>query len=102
MEDINVLELKAKLDAKEEFLLIDVREPFEAEMYNIGAKLMPLGTFQASLEELNAYKDSEIVIHCRSGARSATAKNILLENGFTKVRNVLGGMLAWQENFEKI
>jgi len=102
MEDINVLELKAKLDANEDFLLLDVREPFEAEMYNIGARLIPLGTLQASIGELSDCKNSEIVIHCRSGARSATAKSILLENGFTKVRNVLGGMLAWQENFEKI
>jgi rhodanese-related sulfurtransferase len=102
MEDINVHDLKQKIDANEDFFLLDVREPFEAEMYNIGAKLIPLGNLQASIGELSDYKDKEIVVHCRSGARSATAKNILIENGFSKVANLLGGMLAWQENFEKI
>ncbi|MCB0649260.1 MAG: rhodanese-like domain-containing protein [Saprospiraceae bacterium] len=100
MEDINVFELKQKLDAGEEFLLLDVREPFEAEMYNIGAKLIPLGSLVDHLGELEEYKDKEIVVHCRSGARSGNAKQIMTMSGFTKVRNLLGGMLAWQEAFE--
>lgn len=100
MSDITVQELKTKLDQKEDFVLIDVREPMEFEAYNIGAKLIPLGNIPDSLGELEEYKNSEIVVHCRSGARSASAKQFLIQNGFQNVRNLLGGMLAWQEAFE--
>ena len=100
MEDITVAQLKAKMDNNEDFILIDVREPHEAEAFNIGARLIPLGTLQAALPELEEIKDKEIVVHCRSGARSANAKQILLAAGFTKVSNLLGGMLAWQDAYE--
>ncbi len=100
--DINVFELKTKMDQKEDFLLIDVRESFEYEMYNIGAKLIPLGTVIEAIPELEDYKDKEIIVHCRSGMRSATAKGLLNERGFTNVRNLTGGILAWQEAFEAI
>lgn len=100
MEDITVAQLKEKMDNNEDFVLIDVREPYEAEAYNIGAKLIPLGSLGASLPDLADIKDKEIVVHCRSGARSASAKQIMEGAGFTKVRNLLGGMLAWQEAFE--
>lgn len=100
MKDITVQELKAKLDAGEQFLFIDVREPAEYEAYNIGAKLIPLGTIPDNLEMLNDHKDSEIVVHCRSGARSGNAKMYLEQQGYTKVSNVLGGVLAWQQAFD--
>jgi rhodanese-related sulfurtransferase len=102
MNDIEVKELKQKIDNQEDFILIDVREPFEYDMYNIGAKLIPLGQFGEAIDDFAQDKDKEIVIHCRSGARSGTAKQMMVERGFTKVRNLLGGMLAWQEAFEKI
>lgn len=99
MKDIEVTELKAKLDAGEEFLFLDVREPFEYAEFNLGAKLIPLGNLPGALNELEAYRDKEIIIHCRSGARSGTAKNMLAELGYKNVRNVLGGVLEWQRLF---
>lgn len=100
MQDINVTELKAKLDAKEDFLFLDVREQHEYDMFNLGARLIPLGTLPAALEDLEDYKDKEIVIHCRSGMRSATAKALMEQAGFTKPRNLLGGVLDWIDKFE--
>ena len=99
MEDITVQEVKRKLDAGESFILIDVREPWENEEFNIGAKLIPLGTLMNSMWELDDNKNDEIVIHCRSGARSGQAKSILVANGFTNVRNMLGGVIEWRANF---
>lgn len=100
MNDITVQELKTKLDNKEDFLLLDVREQVEYDMYNIGARLIPLGDVVATLPSLEEFKDKEIVVHCRSGARSGGAKQVMIQAGFTNVRNLLGGMLAWQEAFE--
>lgn len=102
MNDITVTELKEKLDNNEDFLLLDVREQMEYDMYNIKARLIPLGTLQDNMESLEEYKEKEIVIHCRSGMRSATAKQMMLSSGFKNVRNLLGGMLAWQETYDKI
>lgn len=97
--DINVDELKQKLDNKEEFIFIDVREPHEYEEFNLGAKLCPLGDIAKLLSEYENQKDQEIVVHCRSGARSGMAKNFLMEAGFQNVRNLEGGILAWQEKY---
>jgi rhodanese-related sulfurtransferase len=101
MEDITVEGLKAKMDNKENFFLLDVREPHEYEAYNIGAKLIPLGNLPSSLAELENYKDTEIIVHCRSGARSASAKQFLMQAGFQNVKNLLGGMLDWKEKIDK-
>ena len=98
MQDITVSELKKRLDSGiHDFIFIDVREPHEYEEFNLGAKLMPLGTIvNAAVTELTDDKDAEIIIHCRSGARSGQAKMILTNMGFPNVRNVEGGVLAWQ------
>ena len=98
MQDITVSELKKRLDSgAQDFIFIDVREPYEYEEFNLGAKLMPLGTIvQAATTELADDKAAEIIIHCRSGARSGQAKMILTNMGFPNVRNVEGGVLAWQ------
>ena len=98
MQDITVSELKKRLDSgAQDFIFIDVREPYEYEEFNLGAKLIPLGTIvQAGATELADDKDAEIIIHCRSGARSGQAKMILTNMGFPNVRNVEGGVLAWQ------
>ena len=93
--DITVEELKQKLDNKENFIFIDVREPFEYAEFNLGAKLIPLSEVMARINELESYKNEEIVIHCRSGKRSATAQSWLQQNGFKNVRNLEGGVLAW-------
>lgn len=95
--DITVQELKERLQSGEKFNFIDVREEYEFEADNLGAKLIPLGDFPDHLEELEALKDEEIVIHCRSGARSGNAQKFLQANGFSNVRNVLGGILAYRE-----
>jgi rhodanese-related sulfurtransferase len=99
--DINVIELKARLDAGEQFTFIDVREPWEYEEFNLGAELIPLGTLMNKIDDLPEDKDAEIIIHCRSGARSGQAQMLLQSMGFTNVRNVLGGILDWQNNFGK-
>jgi rhodanese-related sulfurtransferase len=99
MEDITVIELKARLDNGEKLHVIDVREPYEYEEFNIGADLIPLGTLPQKIEELADLKDQEIVVHCKSGGRSGSAKEFMKANGFNKVRNLLGGMLDWQQQF---
>jgi len=100
MKDITVEELKYKIDQKEQFLLLDVREPHEYEAYNIGAKLIPLGNLPTALRDLESHKESEVIIHCRSGARSASAKQFLVQAGFQDVKNLLGGMLDWKEKID--
>ncbi|MEN2282580.1 rhodanese-like domain-containing protein [Algoriphagus sp. SE2] len=97
MEDINVKELKARLDKNEKFVFIDVREEWEYEDENLGAINIPLGDLQNRLDEIEKYKNEEIVVHCRSGARSGNAKKFLESKGFAKVRNVLGGIMAYNE-----
>lgn len=97
MEDITVQELKQKLDAGEKFVFIDVREVVEFQQFNIGADLVPLGSLMENLHKYEDHKNDEIVVHCRSGKRSATAKYIMEQEGYTKVRNLLGGVLAWAE-----
>lgn len=95
--DITVEELKKRLDSGEELNLIDVREQHEYEEDNLGAYLIPLGELPDRLDELAELKDQEVLIHCRSGARSDRAKNYLIGQGFSNVRNVLGGILAYRQ-----
>ena len=99
MNDITVEELKEKMDNNENFIFIDVREPYEYEEFNLGAKLIPMGSLPSALPDLLQHKDEEIIIHCRSGARTGSAKITLLNLRFTNVRNVLGGVLDWQRKF---
>ncbi|MCU0323924.1 MAG: rhodanese-like domain-containing protein [Spirosomaceae bacterium] len=95
-EDISVEQLKELIDSGAAINLIDVREDYEYEDDNLGGKLIPLGTLLDNLEELEPLKDQEIIIHCRSGARSGRAKEYLNAQGFTNVRNVLGGIMAYR------
>jgi rhodanese-related sulfurtransferase len=99
--DITVQELKEKLDNGEKFVFIDVREPWEYEEFNLGAQLIPVGSFMDHIEDLAEHKNDEIILHCRSGARSGMAKNILEGHGFINARNTLGGVLAWVDAFGK-
>lgn len=97
--EITVEDLKARLDRKENFVLVDVREPFEWEIARIpGAILIPLGELPSRLSELNP--SDELVIQCRSGGRSANAVQFLQEQGFSKVSNLAGGILAWSERID--
>lgn len=95
--DITVQELKERLDQGKTFNFYDVREEHEYEDDNLGATLIPLGDLPNHLDELEPLKDEEIVIHCRSGARSGNAQKFLQANGFTNVRNVTGGILAYRQ-----
>lgn len=95
--EINVQQLKEKLTAKEGFILIDVREPYEHQEFNVGGKLIPLGTITSAIPELETYKDKEVVVYCRSGQRSGMAQQLLQKAGFTKVFNLKGGVIAWAE-----
>ena len=99
---ISVKELKAKLDKKEahndNFLLLDVREPYEFQIAQIGGKLIPQNDVPNRLGELNP--EQEIVVHCRSGARSQKIAEFLAQNGFKKVSNVAGGILAWADEID--
>jgi rhodanese-related sulfurtransferase len=103
MADINVQELKQRLDAGDKnFVFIDVREPYEYADFNLNAQLIPLGNImQAAHDELADHKDDEIIVHCRSGARSGQAQMLLTQMGFKNVRNVTGGVLAWVDAFGK-
>lgn len=97
MEDINVAELKERLDNNEKFAFIDVREEYEYEEDNLGALNIPLSHLPHQLDEINQFKNEELIIHCRSGARSGNAKQFLETKGFKKVRNVLGGIIAYRQ-----
>ncbi len=98
-EDIDVEQLKELLDQQKDFLFIDVREPYEYEEFNLGAKLIPLGDLMGRTDELGDHKAQEIVVYCRTGNRSGMAKQILNQIGYTNVRNVLGGISAWKQKF---
>ena len=92
--------MKARIDAGENLHILDVREPAEYAEFNINGKLLPLGKIQSmQVDEIEDWKDDEIIIHCRSGKRSATACMFLETMGFANTVNVEGGMLAWQEKF---
>lgn len=99
MQTITADELKAKIDSGNAPVIIDVREQYEYDEFNINGILIPLGNLKDYLGELEEYKNSEIVIHCRSGARSAAATDFLSKQGFLDVKNLVGGMLDWQSKF---
>ena len=93
---MSVQELKRKIDAREEFALIDVREEFEYDIARIdGAKLIPLGEIASRTDELQPERLT--VVHCHSGRRSAEAVRQLRQRGFANVYNLEGGIDAWSE-----
>jgi adenylyltransferase/sulfurtransferase len=97
--DIDPVEVKAKIDRGDRFVLIDVREPHEYQICNIPqAKLIPLGDLPKRVNELNSA--DEIIAHCKSGMRSAKAVDFLKQAGFKKVRNMKGGILAWSDKVD--
>jgi sulfur-carrier protein adenylyltransferase/sulfurtransferase len=97
--EIDVKEVKAKLDRGDDFVLVDVREPHEHQICNIPqAKLIPLGQVGQRLGELDP--NADIVVHCKSGMRSAKACGVLRQAGFKNVRNMKGGILAWSDQVD--
>ncbi len=99
MQTVTPSELKQELDRGKEVFILDVREPHEYEICCLeGATLIPLGQVPARLEELN--REHDIVVMCRSGARSGKATQYLAQKGFPKVRNLTGGILAWSDEVD--
>jgi adenylyltransferase/sulfurtransferase len=99
MKEINVSQLKAMQDANEDFQLIDVREPHEYEDANMGGQLIPLGSV---MDQHQAFaRDKKVVVHCRSGKRSATAIQLLEQaHGFDNLYNLVGGILAYADEID--
>ena len=100
MQEITVNDLKTRLDNGEDVHLLDVREDVERAEFNIGGKHIPLGKVQLfELEDLEPWKEEDIVVYCRSGKRSGLATMMLQQAGFNKVVNLQGGMLNWLQTF---
>ena len=101
MTTITPEEVKERLDKGEKLHLIDVREPYENDEFNIGGKLLPLGEIQAmQLEDIEDLKNEEVILYCRSGNRSGIAARFLDQVGFKNTKNLTGGMLAWRDKFK--
>lgn len=98
MKETTVQELKKKKDSNDHFTLLDVREPHEYQISNIDGKLIPLDDLPGKLDELD--KEKEIVVMCRSGARSAKAVQLLEKKGFKNVSNLVGGVNAWAKEID--
>jgi adenylyltransferase/sulfurtransferase len=98
---MSVEQFKARLDAGTAPFLLDVREPHEYAIVDMGAPLIPVGELAARLHELTFPKHTEVVIHCKSGARSQRAALILKENGYSNVTNLAGGITAWADRIDK-
>ena len=99
LSEIDPVEVKARIDRGDNFTLIDVREPHEYQIAKIPyAQLIPLGELPRRLAELDPKAD--YVMHCKSGMRSGKATDLLRQNGFTQVRNMKGGILAWSDKVD--
>jgi len=97
MKVITAQELKAKIAAGESVKLLDVREPDERADFHIGGVHIPLGKVQImQIDEIEDWKDDEIIVYCRSGKRSMIAAMVLEQMGFSNLYNLEGGVLAWQ------
>lgn len=99
MKEITVQELKEKMDSGADFQLVDVREPHEFDICNLGGELIPQGEIPSSVDKIS--KDKQVIIHCRSGARSGNMVQWLEKNhGFSNLYNLKGGILAWAREID--
>ena len=96
--EMQVEELKRRLDKGDDLFVLDVREPHEYQICNIGGYLIPLGDLPKRVNELDSSR--EIVAHCRSGVRSGKAVAFLQQAGFKKIHNLAGGILAWADKVD--
>ncbi len=97
-DEISVTELKQKLDRNEAVTILDVREPAEFKICNIGGTLIPIGVLPLRLGELDP--NAEIAVVCHHGNRSRWAVDFLRQRGFSKARNVTGGVEAWAQQVD--
>ena len=102
MTTITVEELKNRLDKGETPHLLDVREDYERAEFNIGGTHLPLGTIQTmQFDDIENWKNDEVIVYCRSGNRSGMASLFMEQVGFKNAVNLTGGMLAWQDKIGK-
>jgi len=99
MKEVSVEELKKMIDAKEDFQLIDVREPAEFAAANLKGELIPLSSVPQNVDKIS--KTKKVIVHCRSGKRSANAITFLENNhGFDNLYNLKGGILDWKDKID--
>ncbi len=96
--EIQPEELKRRLDAGDDIYILDVREPHEFQICNMGGHLIPLGDLPKRVHELDSSR--EIVVHCKAGARGAKAVDFLHNAGFKHACNLTGGILAWADKID--
>ena len=102
MKTITVEELRSRLENGETLHLLDVREDYERTEFNIGGNHLALGKVQTmQFDDIEDWKDEEVIIYCRSGNRSGIACLFMEQVGYKNAVNLTGGMLAWQEKFGK-
>lgn len=100
MKSISVIELREKINNREEIILIDVREPWEHEVFNIGGSLIPLNTLQKNIGDLHHHKS--VIFYCQKGIRSQVAIQRLQQKyGYTNLVNLTGGIDAWQRHLSQ-
>jgi adenylyltransferase/sulfurtransferase len=95
---LTVKELKQRIDDGQDVYLIDVREPYEAQIAQIGGKLIPQNEVPLRLAEID--RNREVIVHCRSGARSQRIAEFLKQAGYLRVVNLAGGILAWADQID--
>jgi adenylyltransferase/sulfurtransferase len=95
---LTVKELKRRIDAGEDLYILDVREPYEYQIAQIGGKLIPQNDVPNRLAEIP--RDREVIVHCRSGARSQRIAELLKQAGYPSVVNLAGGILAWSDEID--
>lgn len=99
MKEITVQELKEMMDSNSDFKLIDVREPYEADICTIKGDLIPMGEIMNNLDKVPT--DKPVIVHCRSGKRSAGVIQLLeQQKGYTNLINLKGGILAWADEID--
>ncbi len=99
MKEVTVQELKAMRDKKEDFQLIDIREEYEFDICDLGGELIPMGDIVDHLDKIS--KTKKVVLHCRTGKRSASVLQMLeQQHGFTNLYNLKGGIMAWAEEID--
>jgi len=99
--EISAVEVKALLDAGEEFLLVDCREPLEADYASIAAaQLIPMSQLAERVEELEPSQASRIVVHCHLGGRSLQVAHWLRQQGFSRAQSMAGGIESWSQQVD--
>ena len=100
MKEITVQQLKEMQNNKEDFQLIDIREEYEFDICNLGGQLIPMGEVADNIEKID--RNKKVVVHCRSGKRSASVIQMLeQQHGFTNLINLKGGIMAWAEEIDQ-